>query len=72
MNISGSIEVSMGACHALDPGSIPGRRVFFLINYSVKLSRKTTVNNDLNSFHIHLFIVKLIITVKTIERTLEG
>ena len=32
--ISGSIKVSMGACHALDPGSIPGWRVFlFLDNF---------------------------------------
>ena len=37
--ISGSIKVSMGACHALDPGSIPGWRVFlFLINLISKFN----------------------------------
>ena len=28
ISFSGSIEVSIPACHAGDPGSIPGRRVF--------------------------------------------
>ena len=36
-HISGSIVVSMGACHALDPGSIPGRRVFLTIFYNYLL-----------------------------------
>ena len=52
--ISGSIVVSMGACHALDPGSIPGRRVFLFI-YKFK------INFQFNKVSIHVLCYFLFI-----------
>ena len=35
LQIRGSIVVSISACHAEDPGSIPGRGVFISLYFSI-------------------------------------
>ena len=43
-SVLGSIVVSISACHAVDPGSIPGRRVFFLREYVLGRGRRDQVS----------------------------
>ena len=40
-NVRGSIVVSISACHAEDPGSIPGRGVWELRRFGVRASIQT-------------------------------
>ena len=46
INVRGSIVVSIPACHAGDPGSIPGLGVF-LINYINQLNDLFYINNKI-------------------------
>ena len=54
----------MGACHALDPGSIPGRRVFFFNLYL--LENKILIYFSLNFLNLYIYNINFWIYINLI------
>ena len=56
MQIRGSIVVSISACHADDPGSIPGRGVFEVQKHFEEIRRSITGARALEALGMGYFI----------------